>query len=781
MAQRAILVGSVVLAGALLGASSPWSRVLPECSELPAAQRESARLAGRCEGRAPIVNVRPASPQAGASRIREVQLPRKPVPDLRGRPFNRSDERLARFVVAIDYRESPQRRDWVIDQQPRPPARLPEGGSLRVVLSDGALVRVPDVRGNFARALATLYRAGLSWSTGEASAGPVVGQVPAPGAAVKPGTQIVLRLAPGPIALAPESTRPEVAPGTPPPVAPPSGAPAPPATRAPANPPMPGAAPATTAMPDVQGMIFDAARERLAAFNVQRVHRAGTEPGGTVIGQSPAAGTPLAPGTTVRLVLSDGTLVRVPRVMSFTLAEARQRLSTGELRPMITNVASDAPSGTVISQQPAEGAIAQRGSAIRIGVSTGPARAAAPPAAAATVAVPNVVGALFDRARPQLDGFTVERSERAAREPVGTILEQSPPAGTQVAPGSAIAIVVSSGGRPEVIEVANVVGQDAEAATRTLSEFRIERVEVPSTEPAGRVLEQEPVAGAPVPPGSTVRLLVSNASLARVPSFAHMTLAQARDAARAAGLALAPRAGGDDDSALVKGQQPAAGAEIPRGSALQVEVEPRALPFDVPPAVRDAWTRASSLVTLQPSRNLAIAAVLLVALLALLLLALRRRRPADAPMVEPVFARTRTMEVERSAAREPPPSSPEAASPTTVAPSGGEAVPAPPTAPDLPPRAPRRPAKTAAAGPTLAERRAKLATSAAPAAPIPAPEPVVYGARARLEANPDETVATGAGPRGPEIRIAARLEAGETGFRELPTAPARDELTEETK
>ena len=58
---------------------------------------------------------------------------------------------------------------------------------------------------------------------------------------------------------------------------------------------------------------------------------------------------------------------------------------------------------------------------------------------------------------------------------------------------------------------------------------------------------------------------------------------------------------------------------------------------------------------------------------------------------------------------------------------------------------------------------------------------MVFSALARLDADPAATVAPTATPRGPEIRIAARLEPGGGAVRELPAENAPDELTEETK
>lgn len=769
MAQRSIFWGSVVVAVALFGASAPWSRTPPPCDAVPAAQRESARLAGRCEGAAPIYEIR-------SGRRVESRGARRPVPDLRGQQFDAGDERLGRFVVAVDYRPSVQQRNWVLDQVPRPPAWLPEGGDLTLVLSDGTLVRVPDVRGGFARALTTLYRAGLSWTTGESRGGRVVGQDPEPGATVPSGTRVVLRTAPAQLALAPESTRPEIAPArpAPPPAAAPSPSPAPsspstapmrPAPAPDAGPSGPSSRAAPSRMPDLHGLIFDVARQRLPGVEVERVLRAGTEAGGTVIGQTPAPGSPLAPGTVVRLSLSDGSLIRVPRVRSFRLDEARQRLAPGELRVAITEVPSDAPAGTVVSQQPAEGEIAARGSAVRLGVSSGP-------AAAPYVVVPNLVGAPLERARTQLGKAPVALSERAAREPVGTVLEQTPAPGTRVAPGATVSIVVSSGGRPEVIELPDVVGRGGDEAVAALSEFRVERETVPGTAPPGRVLAQQPASGTPVAPGGVVRLRISDGSRVVAPAFVRMTLAEARAAGRAGGLVVAPS--DSDDAALVTAQEPPPGTEVARGSAVRLVVDAGAAPFALPPALRGAWAQAADTVRAQPPRNLLIAIVvaLALALLALLLVA-RRRARAPYAAIEPVFAPPPafTPPARDDAPRiSPLPAEPASESPARTRP-----------APAVPPIVRRRDARRAAAAVGAAPIVRRGDADRAAAAIAAASEPASFRAVARLDADAARTVALHVVPLGPEIRIAARLEPGVAGVRELPPEPAADELTEETR
>jgi len=60
-------------------------------------------------------------------------------------------------------------------------------------------------------------------------------------------------------------------------------------------------------------------------------------------------------------------------------------------------------------------------------------------------------------------------------------------------------------------------------------------------------------------------------------------------------------------------------------------------------------------------------------------------------------------------------------------------------------------------------------------------EPIAYSASARLDVDSGVTLATNATPRGPEIRIAARLDAGKDTYRELPAEKRTGELIEETK
>jgi len=278
---------------------------------------------------------------------------------------------------------------------------------------------------------------------------------------------------------------------------------------------LPPAIPSTAsslAVPDVVGQSFDDARGRLTRFTVQRSYRAAAEAGGTVLAQSPMAPATLPAGAPVTLVLSDGSLVRVPRVTSININDARQRLQKDlDLKAQPVVVTSELRVGTVIEQQPSEGTLVKRGSVVRLQVSAGQ-------EGPELIDVPNVVGLAFDRAQSRLTRFSVERAERSRTErssaPEGQVVEQSPRAASRATAGSVIVLTVSSAPRAavEIFEMPNVVGRADADAARSLAEFNVSRSAIASAEPRGRIVAQTPAPGATLLPGDSVSLQISAGS-----------------------------------------------------------------------------------------------------------------------------------------------------------------------------------------------------------------------------------------------------------------------------
>ena len=135
------------------------------------------------------------------------------------------------------------------------------------------------------------------------------------------------------------------------------------------------------------------------------------------------------------------------------------------------------------------------------------------------VTVPNVIGQTQNGAAAvlQKSGLTVGTvtQQTSTSVPAGSVISQNPAAGTSVAPGSAVDLVVSSG--PPPVTVPSVVGQTQSAATAVLQSFNLTVGSVtqqvaPGVAP-GIVLSQNPAAGTSVAAGTAVDLVVSAARI----------------------------------------------------------------------------------------------------------------------------------------------------------------------------------------------------------------------------------------------------------------------------
>jgi beta-lactam-binding protein with PASTA domain len=194
----------------------------------------------------------------------------------------------------------------------------------------------------------------------------------------------------------------------------------------------------------------------------------------------------------------------VPDTVGQTLEAAVSRLQDEGFKTNITQENDDSPEGRVFEQDPAGGEEAEEGSTVAIVVSRGP----------ATAEVPDVVDALADDARDELEdaGFQVNVVEVFSDQPDGQVVAQNPRGGTEADEGSTVRINVSKGtGR---VEVPDFVGENQADAREQLANLglRANVVEVPSSEPGGTVVSQNPPGGTSAAVGSAVRLNVSAGS-----------------------------------------------------------------------------------------------------------------------------------------------------------------------------------------------------------------------------------------------------------------------------
>jgi serine/threonine-protein kinase len=188
----------------------------------------------------------------------------------------------------------------------------------------------------------------------------------------------------------------------------------------------------TVTLPNVQGQTFDQAQQALQNLKlvVQRSDMATTtQPAGTVLAQSPVAGTKAARGTIVTLTVAKAPQVAVPDVRGQDQGQASTALQSAGFQVQIVPQANPTvPSGKVVNTIPGPGTMANKGDTVQLVVSTGP----------STVMVPNVVGQPRDNAIATLTGAGL--SVQASCGSNSAVVSQNPAGGSTVPPGSTVAI-----------------------------------------------------------------------------------------------------------------------------------------------------------------------------------------------------------------------------------------------------------------------------------------------------------------------------------------------------
>jgi penicillin-binding protein 1A len=137
--------------------------------------------------------------------------------------------------------------------------------------------------------------------------------------------------------------------------------------------------------------------------------------------------------------------------------------------------------------------------------------AAPPPPAPPALGVPDVVGLSQDEAQAVLAraGFRTSARQIPSAQPKGTVVRQGPRAGTKLRQGGTVYLAVSGGRKGGNGVVPGVVGLQLSAATAVLRRAGFSSgVAYTDHGQPGRVAAQSPGAGAPLPKGSYVTLLV---------------------------------------------------------------------------------------------------------------------------------------------------------------------------------------------------------------------------------------------------------------------------------
>ena len=200
--------------------------------------------------------------------------------------------------------------------------------------------------------------------------------------------------------------------------------------------------------PDVRGLTLDDAQAALSraglAFGVSST-QASSAPSGEVIAQSVPPGSTAAADTIVDMIVSSGpgeTLVEIPSVVGLQEPAAVSTLTEAGFENVtaVQQASSEVPAGQVIAQTPAGGESVSTSQEVELIVSAGRA-----PEPAAVAVVPSVVGLTQTDALAQLSeaGFNEVIVTRSSEGEPGTVVRQTPAAGTEYSTLRVVKLVVA--------------------------------------------------------------------------------------------------------------------------------------------------------------------------------------------------------------------------------------------------------------------------------------------------------------------------------------------------
>src|SRR6266536_474905 len=223
---------------------------------------------------------------------------------------------------------------------------------------------------------------------------------------------------------------------------------------------------------------------------------------------------------------------------------------------------------TVVGQRPGGNQRIVKGGTITLTLSLGPER----------YHIPDENGRVFEDAAAQLTSMRLVPKRQDVYDdtmPKGNVIGTDPAAGTVVPPGPEVVVKVSKGKAP--ITVPNVVGMDVTEAQHKLQALGLSVAvqQQESDKPANQVISQDPPDGSGLDKGGRVILTVSSGPpLVTVPDLTNKgyNFDQANQMLQQVGLVGAKVF--DFPGGQVRQQNPAAGAQVPKGTQVQLWLYP---------------------------------------------------------------------------------------------------------------------------------------------------------------------------------------------------------------
>ena len=288
--------------------------------------------------------------------------------------------------------------------------------------------------------------------------------------------------------------------------------------------------------------------------------------------------------------------VAVPLVRDEPVGLAVENIQHAGLTAKVIRHSSTAAVGFVYEQDPAEGTRIDKGSPVKLFVSTGK----------PTTTVPDVRTKNVDDAVSALKAAHLEPKlfSLNSSAPEGTVTGQDPKAGEVVVEGTSVRINISKG--PAPVTVPSVVHLPFDEAIAQLQGqgFAVARQDVDSDEPKDTVISQDPAGNTPSPPGATVTLYVSKGpTTVGVPDVVGATRKEGARTLHDAGFRIAvvqQDTPNDYEDGVVLAQDPTGSSQAPVHSIVTITVGHYVAPAETTPTTTATTTTGTTTTSTEP-------------------------------------------------------------------------------------------------------------------------------------------------------------------------------------
>ena len=267
--------------------------------------------------------------------------------------------------------------------------------------------------------------------------------------------------------------------------------------------------------------------------------------------------------------------VAVPTVVGLSQANAKAQIEAAGFVWELNSekVASDSvEEGSVASTDPAGGTQAEKGSTVRVTISSGPDSVVLPD---------NLVGMTPEDARKAIEALGLKwelDSSKVASDTVaeGKVAQTNPSPGSKVKAGQTIRVYLSSGS--DEVEVPDLDGMSQDQARSALKAVGLELgnvTSVDSEKDKDRIVAQDPATGTKVKKGTTIGVSVSNGKTAQVeiPTVVGTSSEDAQAQLKALGLNVTVEEVADNQPAgQVLSIEPSEGSKVEKNSTVKLKV-----------------------------------------------------------------------------------------------------------------------------------------------------------------------------------------------------------------